>query len=217
MATSVNTTILGQAMTHKPSEEWEIFEEEPKQENSYEKSIDKCFIRKFDRELYTFENEPTSADDQNFSELIKIVESQKKKNIKSLRVASFSPVANYKTSLGAYYSQNNPDSFETRIKSKPYSYFTKSIPQNQNESSKESKGSFKIPVFDAKKTFNPSFSNKNLRESYNQAQILKPYTSHLKYKTKKYSEGSKVIGIKYTNSYTSKRPKSAKSNASYTK
>lgn len=114
---------MGQPAPNKSKHNLEILNE-IEEESSYEKSIDKQFVRKFDNlHNYHLENE-VDEDENAFSAIIKQIEDENTKSIKSTRVSSFSPVATYKTSLGSYYEQH-PDSSETRVKNKPMTYFSK--------------------------------------------------------------------------------------------
>jgi len=106
-STSGNTTILNQTNNDNNVNECPALSSIFEPESSYEKSIDKCIIRKFNNKHQKtssnsnrLDRDTACTEKDSFSNLLKIVENDKRKTLKNLRVSSFSPVSNYKNSFG---------------------------------------------------------------------------------------------------------------------
>jgi hypothetical protein len=132
-------------------------------------------------------------------------------------VSSFSPVSTHKTSLGVYYDQH-PDSAETRVKSKPMTYFSKKNLNagHLNDSSKDKNIKYNAPTYSPNAMhMSNSLSKSSLRDpkKFTKPHLLKSY----KPKKSTDSTSSRAGTMKYTTNYSSKRPKSAKSVGNYIK
>jgi hypothetical protein len=68
---------------------------------------------------------------------------------KNSRVKSFSPISKSKDSFGLYYDQAYPDSAETKLRSKPITYFSKKNlgDYKMNDSSREKNLKYSIPAY----------------------------------------------------------------------
>lgn len=148
---------------------------------------------------------------------------------KNSRVQSFSPVTKVKDSFGIYYDHNYPDSAETRIKTKPMTYYSKKNLRDYklSDSSKDSKLKYKVPVYNANAIHLSSSSSKGLLTTSNfsnveqkdsaskKSNLLKWHTAQMKFKSKKVNDNAKGPSVKYCTGYPAKRPKSAKGVGNY--
>lgn len=161
-----------------------------------------------------------------------IIKSNNRALLKSMRVSSLSPVSKTKDSFGLYYDQSQPDSSETRIKTKAITFV-----QNKNlsnyklkDTSKDAHSRNMVPMMSAQTlNFNnpginikgimtaANFSNNEYKDfGAKSSNFLKSYTNQLKYKGKKLSDVNGKSAVKYSTNYSSsKRPKSAKGATGY--
>ena len=152
--------------------------------------------------------EPKSEQEDNVAAILRIIE-QTKSNHKNSRVKSFSPVIKGKDSFGLYQDQNYPDSAETRIKTKPMTYYSKKNLRDykQSDTSRDSKLKYTVPVYSSNaiqfsnsmskgKLTASNFSNSEREQSKKKSQLLKWQTSQIKYKGKK-SDTVKGSSVKY--------------------
>ena len=153
------------------------------------------------------------------------MEDSKRKPKNNSRVQSFSPVAKGKDSFGLYYDQQ-PESAEARIKTKQMTYFSKKNLKDYklNDSARDNKLKYSVPMYSSNAIqlsssgskgmlTTSNFSNNDKKEvsTKKKSQLLKWSTSQIKYKSKKNNDSSgKSSHSKYSASYSTKRPKSAK-------
>jgi hypothetical protein len=142
-------------------------------------------------------------------------------------VNSFSPVSKDKNSIGSYNNKSQPDSAESKNKSKVVTYYSKKnlSKYNLNEGVRDSHSRNIVPMYTAQSvnSNNESMNSKGIltisnfsNSEYNQTNA-KP-TSFFKYyeaknasKPKRTTEGyAKMPGANETTNYSSNRPKSAK-------
>ncbi len=170
--------------------------------------------------------EITLDQEDTFATIIRIVEESKRKPFKNSRVQSFSPVAKGKDSFGLYYDQQSPDSSENRIRTKPMAYFSKKNLRDYkiNNGSRDNKLKNSVPIYNPSKITLSSSSSKGVLTTANfsnndkkeyqgkkKSHVMKWNSSQIKYKSKKGNDSTlKSPHSKYTTSYSSKRPKSAK-------
>jgi hypothetical protein len=95
-----------------------------------------------------------------------------------------------------------------------------------NDSSKDSKLKYKVPVYNANAVQLSSsnskgiltasnFSNNDQKDSGKKSNLLKWHTAQMKFKNKKSSDSTKGPSVKYWTAYPTKRPKSAKGVGNY--
>ena len=169
-------------------------------------------------------HDKNNDDSDSFCEIFDLIKNNKKTMIKNNRVGSFSPIAKTKDSFGLYYNQKQPDSGETRIKTKAIYLQNKNLSNYKvNENSRDRQSRNMMPMMSAQTlNFNnpgiqmkgimtaSNFSNNEYKDFGSKSpNFIKSYGTHLKYKGKSKEGNSKTL-TKYWNNYSSKRPKSAK-------